>query len=168
MFTFGTNTTVEDNSEYAQSSQIPAWSVPTSSQLGQRAYKNVTYFASNYALFAAALTVYEVLSDWSIIFWLGLVAVGWYLFRQATHQRRLNFPVQVGSVLVTERTAQLSMTALTAVILTWALGSVFLWVIGATLVFAGIHAMARNPASYKDKHSLPGAGMTGTGTGAAI
>ena len=110
--------------------------------------KNLSFFATNYAAFGSALMVYEIVSDWSLLFWVFGVFGVWTFVLRAAAAGSL-FPLEVGGMKVEKRTLYVTLSALTAIILTMYVGPTFLFVLGCTSAVAGGHALFRNPVSYK-------------------
>ena len=121
------------------------WNVPRGSELGGRLTNNAGYFATNYALFSSVLMVYEIVSDWSLLFWVIGTAGVWVGVTKSATQ----FPIQVGSVTIPKRTMYFAMVLVTLLILAIYIGPTFLFVLGCSSVLGGAHAALRNPVSYK-------------------
>ena len=121
------------------------WNVPRGSELGGRFTNNAGYFATNYALFSSVLMVYEIVSDWSLLFWVVGTAGVWVGVTKSATQ----FPIQLGSMKINKRSMYFAMVLLTLLILTIYVGPTFLFVLGCTTVLGGGHAVFRNPVSYK-------------------
>lgn len=140
----------------AGSDTVVNWSVPAVGDMQDRLVNNSRFFASNHALFASVLAIYFIIADWVILFWIGMVIGAWYLL--LSFAERLNWlPRQIGGVTITMRTATVALSAISAAILIFFVGSVFLWVMGATTLVVVVHSLARNPISYKHHDGLPSA-----------
>ncbi len=138
------------------SDTVANWSVPTAGDMQDRLVNNSRFFASNHALFAAVLALYFIIADWIILFWIGIVIGAWYLL--LTFAEQLNWlPRQIGGITITMRTATVALSVISAAILIIFVGSVFLWVMGATTLVVVGHSLARNPISYKHHDGLPSA-----------
>lgn len=121
------------------------WNVPKGHEIGSRVINNAGYFATNYALFSSVLMVYEIVSDWSLLFWVAGVCGVWLAVIKASPQ----FPIEVGNVTIEKRTMYFTLMLMTILILTIYVGPTFLFVLGCTSVIGGAHAVFRNPVSYK-------------------
>ena len=75
------------------------WDVPRGSEVGSRFVNNAGYFATNYALFSSVLMVYEIVSDWSLLFWVLGTAGVWVALIKSAPQ----FPIQAGSISISKR-----------------------------------------------------------------
>jgi hypothetical protein len=155
-----TSTTANDQT----SSEESGWNVPKSSELGARLTKNASFFATNYALFSVLLMSYEILSDWTIMFWLfGVFGIWTFVIRAAADGKI--FPIVVSGVTIDRNKGYMVMSLLTSIILIVYVGSTFLFVTGCTLVFSFLHSTFRNPLSYKTHDSTEGNNLNGIESG---
>ena len=130
------------------SSIVAGWNVPKGKEIGPRLTKNASFFATNYAAFSAALMTYEILSDWTVLLWLvGVFGIWTFVIRAAAAGQL--FPLVVQGVTIEKNKLYVGMSVMTSLILTYYVGSTFLFVTGCTMVFALLHSTFRNPLSYK-------------------
>jgi hypothetical protein len=135
------------------SAEVVGWTVPKANELGSRASKNAIFFATNYAVFSAALMIYEIITDWTIMLWLFGVVGAWTAVLRAAAAGQL-FPLSVGGITVGKKSLYVGMSVATSIILTIYVGSTFLFVTGCTAIFSAVHSVFRNPLSYKTHDSL--------------
>ena len=145
---FGISPTTSDTGD-----AVVGWTVPKANELGPRASKNASFFATNYAVFSAALMIYEIITDWTIMLWLFGVFGVWTAVLRAAAAGQL-FPLQVGGLTVEKKGLYVGMSVATSIILTVYVGYTFLFVTGCTILFSAVHSVFRNPLSYKTHDSL--------------
>lgn len=146
----------------------PPWSVPTAGGLQRRLRANLRFFAGNYAFIFISFSVWTLLANPSIVFWLllagVLVVTGFAVTdfaQQEGSQENFGFGsaidtstserggargavVRIGSTVIPASVFRITMFSLAAFILIFAVGSTMLWLIGLSATVVLCHAAFRD------------------------
>jgi PRA1 family protein len=116
------------------------------SLLVERIRHNITFFYLNYLVLTAILFCLTLITSWTAVFGIGLLAAAWAVVIRATQSGSLT----VGGVSIPQKTVTVAMAAVSVFVLMYVLSNVFWWTLFSSGFLVAAHSLTRDASMHKD------------------